>query len=150
MKVRLLAVGKAPRWIDEGVAEYARRLPADTRFGVDVVRPRRGQSDEDRLLAEVRPREIKVIFDRQGRVTSSEDFAGLVGEWHGMGRDVALLVGGVAGFSKVGLAAADHVLSLSAMTFPHLMVRVLVAEQVYRARSILGNHPYHLAHAGSG
>lgn len=149
MKLRLLAVGKAPRWVEEGFAQYAQRLPPDCPLQLTVVSPRRGQSDEDRLLAEVRSRETAVLFDRRGRTLSSEDMAELLAAWRQSGRDVALLVGGVAGFDEQARGQAEHVLSLSAMTLPHLLARVVVAEQVYRAWSILGGHPYHLAHAGS-
>lgn len=149
MKLRLLAVGKAPRWVEEGFAQYAQRLPADCPLQLTVVSPRRGQSDEDRLLAEVRPREIAVVFDRRGMTVSSEDMAELLAAWRLSGRNVALLVGGVAGFDDETRAQAEHVLSLSAMTLPHLLTRVVVAEQVYRAWSILRGHPYHLAQAGS-
>lgn len=149
MKLRLLAVGKAPRWVEEGFAQYADRLPADCALRLTVVVPRRGQSDEERLLAEVRAREIAVVFDRRGRTVSSEDMAELLAEWRQSGRDVALLVGGLGGFGDQARGQAEHVLSLSAMTFPHLLARVVVAEQVYRAWSILRGHPYHLAQAGS-
>lgn len=148
MKLRLLVVGKAPRWIDEGFREYADRLPQENPLRLTVVSPRRGQSDEERLLAEVRPKEVAVIFDRRGSAVSSEELAALLARWRQSGRDVALLVGGVAGFDDAARAGADHVLSLSAMTFPHLLARVVIAEQLYRAWSILGRHPYHLAHAG--
>lgn len=148
MKLRLLAVGKAPRWVEEGFAQYAGRLPANSALHLTVVSPRRGQTDEQRLLAEVRARETAVIFDRRGRVVDSEDIAGLLADWRLSGRDVALLVGGVAGFDVEARHQAQHVLSLSAMTFPHLLARVLVAEQIYRAWTILGGHPYHRAYAG--
>ena len=90
-----------------------------------------------------------MIFDRCGEAVTSMDLAALLADWRQSGRDVAFVVGGVAGFDEVARSTADHVLSLSAMTFPHLLARVLVAEQVYRAWSILGRHPYHLAHAQS-
>ena len=147
MKLRLLAVGKAPRWVEEGFAQYADRLPADCALRLNVVAPRRGQSDEERLLAAVRPREIAVVFDRRGLAVSSEDMAKLLAGWRQSGRDVALLIGGLAGFDDRARGRAEHVLSLSALTFPHLLSRILVAEQVYRAWSILRGHPYHLAQA---
>lgn len=101
------------------------------------------------MLAEVRPREIAVVFDRRGRSVSSEGLAKLLAEWRQSGRDVALLVGGLAGFGDEARGRAEHVLSLSALTFPHLLSRVVVAEQVYRAWTILRGHPYHLAQADS-
>ncbi len=143
LKVRLLAVGKAPRWIDEGLAEYAKRLPSENALELAVVSPRRGQSDENRLLAEVRSKEIVVVLDRRGEALSSEAFAALVAQWRMGRRDVAILIGGASGFSESARQRAQHVLSLSAMTLPHLLVRVVVAEQIYRAWTILAGHPYH-------
>ena len=149
MNLRLLAVGKAPGWIDEGFAQYAARLPPENALELAVVPPRRGRSDEQRLFGALRPNETPVIFDRRGRTASSEELAKLLAEWRMAGRDVALLVGGVDGFSQAALGRARHILSLSAMTFPHLLARVIVAEQIYRAWTILRGHPYHLAHRAS-
>jgi len=143
LKLRLLAVGKAPPWIDEGFHHYAGRLPPENALELAVVSPRRGQSEEDRLLAEVRDREAMVVFDQRGTVLSSTDFAGLLGEWRMAGRDVALLIGGADGLGHLARHKAEWVLSLSGMTMPHLLVRVVVAEQVYRAWTILSGHPYH-------
>ena len=143
MKLRLLAVGKAPRWIDEGFAQYASRLPPENALELAVVVARRGQTDEQRLLAALRADEVAVVLDRRGKAVSSEDLAALLAEWRMAGRDVALLIGGADGFGPLARQRARHVLSLSNLTFPHLLARVLVAEQVYRAWTILANHPYH-------
>ena len=142
MKLRLLAVGKAPQWIADGFDEYARRLPTNA-LRLVVVSPRRGRTDEECLLAAVRERELLVVWDRCGERISSEGLANLVARWRLTGRDVALLIGGVDGFGEAAKARAAHVLSLSAMTFPHQLARVLVAEQIYRAWAIETGHPYH-------
>lgn len=143
MKLRVLAVGKAPSWIDEGFASYAQRLPADNALELVVVNPRTGQSEAERLLAAVRTREIAVVLDRCGRSLSSEGLSALLAGWRMGGRDVALLVGGADGFDARTRENAEDVISLSQLTFPHQLVRVLVAEQIYRAWSILAGHPYH-------
>lgn len=143
MKLRLLAVGKAPSWIEEGFAHYARRLPPENALELVVVPPGRGLSDEQRLLKAVRPRETMTLFDEQGTVLTSRELAAILAQWRQAGRDVALLIGGTAGFSPQTRAKADCVLSLSALTFPHQLARVLVAEQLYRAWAILHGHPYH-------
>ena len=142
LKFRLVTVGKTPRWIAEGFDQYARRLPPHT-LRLEVVSPRRGQSDEARLLEAVRERELVVVWDRRGEQLSSAGLAALLAEWRMTGRDVALLIGGVAGFGPAARARAAHVLALSRMTFPHQLARVLVAEQLYRAWAIHANHPYH-------
>lgn len=105
--------------------------------------PRRGQTNEGRLLAAVREREVLVVLDRLGVAASSEDLAAMLAEWRMQGRDAAFLVGGVEGLSYRAQRRAEHVLSLSNMTLPHLLVRVVLAEQLYRAATILGGHPYH-------
>ena len=146
LKLRLLTVGKAPRWIDDGFAHYARRMPPECALELVVASARRGQTDEQGLLAALRQRDTIVAFEQHGRSLDSEGLAALLAEWRMVGRDVALLVGGVAGLSAATRLRAQHVLSLSAMTFPHQLVRVLVAEQLYRACTILAGHPYHQGH----
>lgn len=108
-----------------------------------MVSARRGQTNEQRLLDAVREREILVVLDRCGSAVSSEDLASLMAEWRMQRRDVAFVVGGVEGLGSRAQQQAEHVLSLSNMTLPHLLVRVVLAEQVYRAAMILGGHPYH-------
>ena len=150
LKLRLLTVGKAPRWIDDGFAHYARRMPPEHALELVVVSARRGQTDEQGLLAALRQHETAVVFEQRGKLLDSEGMAALLAEWRMAGRDVALLVGGVAGLSATACRRAEHVLSLSAMTFPHQLVRVLVAEQLYRASTILAGHPYHQRHRDGG
>lgn len=145
LKLRVLAVGKAPKWIDDGVAHYLRRLPPASRPELAVVTPRRGSTDEQRLLAAVRQNEVAVILDRRGRGITSDGLAALLADWRMAGRDVALLIGGSAGFDAEARRNATQVLSLSALTLPHQLVRVLLAEQLYRAWTILHHHPYHRA-----
>lgn len=142
MRLRILTVGKAPGWIDEGFGDYADRLPLE-RLELVVVPTRRGQTNEQRLLDAVREREVLVVMERCGTAVSSEDLAALMANWRMQGRDVAFLVGGVEGLGPCARQRADHVLSLSSMTLPHLLVRVVLAEQLYRASMILANHPYH-------
>ena len=143
MRLRVLAVGKAPAWIDEGFHSYAQRLPPDNALELVVVSGRAGQSEGERLLAAVRAREVTVVLDRGGRPLSSEGLASLLADWRMDGRDIAILIGGADGFAARIRDNAEHVISLSPLTFPHLLVRVLIAEQVYRAWSILAGHPYH-------
>ena len=142
MKLRILTVGKAPGWIDEGFAEYAHRRPLEG-LELVVVSARRGQTNEQRLLDAVRERESLVVLDRRGAAVSSEELAALMAEWRMQGRDVAFVVGGVEGLGPQARQRANHVLSLSKLTLPHLLVRVVLAEQLYRAAMILAGHPYH-------
>lgn len=142
MKLRLITVGKAPKWITEGFEEYARRLPPNA-LRLVIVSPRRGQTDEECLLAAVRDDERLVVWDARGERLSSERFAHLLSRWRMAGRDVAFAIGGADGFGASTRSRAAHVLSLSDMTFPHQLARLLVVEQLYRAWAIEHGHPYH-------
>ncbi len=154
MKARLLAVGSGmPGWVVEGYAEYAKRLshwlPLDL---VEIAPGARGKgrdaaracADEgERLLAAI-PRGARVVaLDVAGRAWSSEALAERLAHWRMQGQDLALLIGGPEGFDPAVLARADERWSLGPLTLPHPLVRIVVAEQLYRAASQLANHPYH-------
>ncbi len=156
MKIHLIAVGeRMPRWVQEGYAEYARRLPRECALQLVEIAPgRRGKGADtaravreegERLLAAI-PRGARVIaLEVNGRPWSTEQLAGQLEKWLAGGSDVALLVGGPEGLSEDARQAAAQQWSLSPLTLPHPLVRVIVAEQLYRAWSILANHPYHRA-----
>jgi 23S rRNA (pseudouridine1915-N3)-methyltransferase len=163
MRIRLIGIGqRMPAWVDAGFAEYAKRLPAEcalelievpaglagrgrrrTGAVADGELPRLKRDEGERLLAAVPPRSRIVALDLRGRPWSSEQLAGQLADWLADGRDPALLVGGPNGLSDDCLARADQRWSLSPLTLPHPLVRVVVAEQLYRAWSQLRGHPYH-------
>jgi 23S rRNA (pseudouridine1915-N3)-methyltransferase len=141
-----------PRWVDEGFADYARRLPRETALLLEEIPladrssgdPVRWLADEGkRLLARVGPDARVVTLDSRGRSLSSEQLADNLAEWRQDGRPVALLVGGPDGLAPACAARAEWSWSLSNATLPHGLVRVVVAEQIYRAWTILSRHPYH-------
>ncbi len=159
MRVHLLAVGqKMPRWVSDGYLGYARRLRGELQLELKEIAPgkrtrttsgnmvsRLVEQEGERLLNAI-PRRAQVIaLDVTGRHWSTEQLSLEVARWLSSGNDTALLVGGADGLSPACLARADARWSLSAMTFPHPLVRVIVAEQLYRAVSLLHNHPYHRA-----
>ncbi len=156
MKLTLIAVGeKLPAWAQTAVADYAGRLPRDCPLNVvPVAAAKRGRGtpvarlmaeEADRLLAAV-PKDARVIaLEVDGRGWSTEDLAQQLHTWRQDGRDVAFLIGGADGLDPVIRARADQAWSLSPLTLPHALARVVVAEQLYRAWSILANHPYHRA-----
>ena len=156
MKARLLAVGeRPPGWVSQGYADYARRLSRELPLELVEVTPglrgkgrdaARAMHDEgERVLAQVPKNAWTVVLDGDGRPWSSEQLAQRLGAWRQQGRDLAFVIGGPEGHAGAVLARADEQWSLGAMTLPHMLVRLLVAEQLYRACSMLGNHPYHRA-----
>jgi 23S rRNA (pseudouridine1915-N3)-methyltransferase len=142
-----------PGWVQEGYSEYARRMPADCRLNLLEIPahhrskssdPAKSKREEGERVLRAIPRGARVMaLDVQGQMHSTESLAAALEKHLGTGRDLALLVGGADGLSPECLERADETWSLSRLTFPHPLVRVIVAEQLYRAWSFLRNHPYH-------
>ncbi len=156
MKARLIAVGDAaPGWVDEGFSEYRKRLsrwlPLELVEIVPGLRgkgrdPRRAMQEEGaRVLAAVPKGTRAVLLDGSGRAYRSEDLAARLEHWRAAGQDLAFLIGGPEGHAPEVRAAASESWALGPATLPHMLVRLIVAEQLYRASSILANHPYHRA-----
>ncbi len=158
MKIYLVAVGnRMPPWVDSAYREYAARFPRQCRLQlVEVASQKRTKtSDPQRvrelesgaLLAAVPKNCRRVVLERSGREYSTEQVARRLRQWMAEGRDVALLIGGPDGLSPAVLDQMEDKWSLSALTFAHPLARVIVAEQLYRAWSIINNLPYHRGHA---
>lgn len=156
MRLQLLAIGqRMPGWVETGFAEYAGRLPRDMALtllalpnparsrAMDVSTLRRVEGQA--LLAAIPDQALVVAMDEVGQVVDTSELARRLANWQQSGRDVTLVIGGAAGLEDTVRKRADWVWSLSPLTFPHMLVRVLVAEQIYRAWSLLNNHPYHRA-----
>jgi len=154
MDINLIAAGtRMSSWINEGYQEYARRLPRECRLKLTEIplgqRARstpveRAVSEEGkRMLAAITPRQRVIAMDVAGRCWSTEQLAQKLASWLQDGQDVSLLVGGPDGMSEPCLERAEQRWSLSALTLPHPLVRVLLAEQLYRAWTVISNHPYH-------
>jgi 23S rRNA (pseudouridine1915-N3)-methyltransferase len=153
MKLWVVAVGvRMPRWVDEAFDEYAKRMPRDLRVELVEVRPEpRSQGKPTARLLEAEAARIeralprgcsRVALDERGREFGTTEFAHWLDARRREGDDVAFLIGGADGLAPV-LKGGAQLLRLSAMTLPHGLARVLLAEQLYRASSILHNHPYH-------
>jgi 23S rRNA (pseudouridine1915-N3)-methyltransferase len=154
MKIRLLAVGtKMPAWVEEGVETYRKRLPRD--FSLEIEEISLGQRSKNADVAKARAQEAQRIRDKlrgdeyivalevNGKPWSTERLASEADAWRMQGRDIALLVGGPDGLEPSLSAMADKTWSLSPLTLPHPLVRIMLAEQLYRAWTLLVGHPYH-------
>ena len=154
MRLRLLAVGtRMPGWVEEGCTEYTKRLSGDISLelveitackrlkGADLARLK--EQEGEALLAALKPQERVIALDVLGRTLSTEDMAATLRDWQVDGRPAALLIGGPEGLSRAVLERADEKWSLSRLTLPHPLVRIVIAEQLYRAWSLLKGHPYH-------
>ena len=154
MRIHLIAVGtRLPAWVTEAYQEYAKRLPRECSLQLVEIplskrrksqTPEQAADDEGQQILAALPRDCTVVaMDGLGKGWSTEALAVRLQDWLGSGRDVALLVGGPDGLSTGCLARADLKWSLSALTYPHPLVRVILAEQLYRAWTISVGHPYH-------
>ena len=154
MRIRLIAVGqKMPSWVVQGCQEYRKRLPAEFGFQLIEIPPvrrnrqsdllRLKQEEADRLLSAIGHDDLVIALDEKGRSWSTVQLAQQLTDWQMSGRDIALLIGGPDGLDDRCLQRADRCWSLSALTLPHAMVRIVVIEQLYRAWSVNANHPYH-------
>ena len=150
----LVAVGeRMPAWIEAGIDEYTKRLPRDYQLIIKSVAaiPRRSsggtaavlKKEAERLIAACPKRATRIALDRQGKAISTESLATQLEGLHDDAQDIALLIGGPEGLCPTLLADTPLCWSLSKLTLPHPMVRVIVAEQFYRAVSLIQGHPYH-------
>lgn len=155
MRLVLLAAGtRLPRWANEGYEEFAGRLTQDYRLELkEIPLAQRGANDArqaiakegDRMIAALPPNPYVVALQVGGRALSSEQLARFLQERARDGRNVAFCIGGPDGLSAVIDARAELRWSLSALTLPHALARVVTAEALYRAVSIIKGHPYHRA-----
>ncbi|MBB5391417.1 MULTISPECIES: 23S rRNA (pseudouridine(1915)-N(3))-methyltransferase RlmH [unclassified Herbaspirillum] len=156
MQLIIAAVGhKMPAWIETGFQEYAKRMPPECRILLKEIKPveRSGSRTAETVMAQERekieaalPKGARVIaLDERGRDWTSVQLSQQLVQWQQDGRDVAFVIGGADGLDPGFKAGADTLIRISSMTLPHGMVRVMLAEQLYRAWSITQNHPYHRA-----
>jgi len=152
--IRIVAVGtKMPAWVGAAVDDYARRLPGDWRVEWREVRaePRGAsghagawmQREAERIRGALPPGARLVILDERGRDLDTRQLAQRIADWREEARPVAIVIGGPDGLDDAFARGAGETLRLSSLTLPHPLVRVLLAEQLFRAWSILAGHPYH-------
>ena len=154
MQINLISIGnKMPGWVRQGYDEYARRLPRECQLILTEIAPGKRLKNVDverlvraegvRMLAALPDSVHAVSLDLNGRPWSTAELAKSLKCWQDSGQNIALLVGGPEGLAVSVRRRADESWCLSNLTFPHPLVRVIVAEQIYRAWSMLRNHPYH-------
>ena len=154
MKLLVIAVGnRMPAWIDAGFTEYAKRMPKEAALTLTEIKPeprtaststaRLTQNEAKRVRAALPARSYKIVLDERGVTCTTRELAQRLERWRMDGRDVAFVIGGADGTHADVRREADWQWSLSPLTLPHGLVRVVLAEQLYRAWSLTQNHPYH-------
>lgn len=154
MQLVIAAVGhRMPAWIEDGFGEYAKRMPPECRLQLKEIKPveRSGSRSAETVMAQERakidaaiPKGSRIVaLDERGKDITTLQLSQLLMQWQQDGRDVTFVIGGADGLDAGFKASADMLIRISSLTLPHGMVRVLLAEQLYRAWSITQNHPYH-------
>jgi 23S rRNA (pseudouridine1915-N3)-methyltransferase len=154
MQLIIAAVGhKMPAWIESGFSEYAKRMPPECRIHLKEIKPidRSGSRSAETVMAQERtkieaaiPKGARIVaLDERGKDLTTQQLSQLLTQWQQDGRDVTFVIGGADGLDPGLKTSADMLIRISSLTLPHGMVRVLLAEQLYRAWSITQNHPYH-------
>ncbi len=141
-----------PDWVESGCAEYLKRMPREMTVDIVEIKPDKRaagknsaqvQEAESKRIVEAAGRDYLIALDERGQEVTTLQLADRMQTWLGGGRDVSLVIGGADGLHADIKSRADWLWSLSKLTLPHGMVRVLLAEQLYRAHSVINNHPYH-------
>lgn len=156
MKLLIVAVGnRMPGWVETGYADYAKRMPPDCAIELREIKPEprtTGKTPAQMMELEARRIEAalpaqcrRIALDERGRDLTTVALSQSLSRWRDEGRDVALLVGGPDGLDPTLKQSCEGQIRISSLTLPHPMVRILLAEQLYRAWTILQNHPYHRA-----
>jgi 23S rRNA (pseudouridine1915-N3)-methyltransferase len=154
MKINIIAIGnKMPSWVQASYGEYSKRLPDDCKLNlIEIPLLKQGKNpdlkrsikyEEDKILTVISPKNTVIALDVKGKQWDTPELARHLKDWQQSGNDIDLVIGGPDGLSKACLARATTRWSLSHLTLPHPLVRIVLAEQLYRAWTILKGHPYH-------
>jgi 23S rRNA (pseudouridine1915-N3)-methyltransferase len=153
LKLRIISVGhKMPAWVETGCAEYIKRMPREASVEIIEIKPEKraaGNNTENIQLIEAKRileavgKDYCIALDERGKQFTTLETAEQFKHWQNLGRDIALVIGGADGLHTTIKQKADKLWSLSKLTMPHGMVRVMLSEQLYRAYSVVNNHPYH-------
>ena len=154
MRIRLIAIGdRQPSWVDVAFREYASRLPRQWQFRLDAIAcPKRPRGSDEhaarrtegrKILDKLKSTDFAVLLDERGKQPTSHQFAESLDNWHNLGRNIIFVIGGPDGVSAEVRKRANLIWSLSRLTLPHGLARIVFIEQLYRAWSICTGHPYH-------
>ena len=145
MRVTVVAVGhRMPAWVGQGVNEYVRRMPPEVRVELVELKPGRDKAEEGKRMIDAFPKDSTVLaLDEHGKQLDTHGWAGMLSGWMNEGVNPVLAIGGADGLADDVKRRAKSLISLSALTLPHQLVRVVLAEQLYRAWTMLARHPYH-------
>lgn len=154
LKVEVIAVGtKPPSWVKDGIHQYVSRMRHECQFVIREVKTSdrnkkqsvsaHQEAEADAILSALQPTARVIALDNRGRSWSTEQLAAKLEDWSQITSQLQFVIGGPDGLSGRVLQRADDTWSLSALTFPHFLVRVLLSEQMYRALMLNANHPYH-------
>jgi len=154
MQIRLITLGeKPPKWVVDGFCEYQKRLKPNIKLDLlELPIAKRTKTGNHNVWLEQEAKKINdklkannylIILDVKSKLTSTEDLAVKLDNWKNSHSQVSILIGGPDGIDDSIKSRANEKISISKMTFPHHLVKVIIAEQLYRANAILNNHPYH-------
>jgi len=153
MKLNIISVGhKMPNWVETACAEYTKRMPRELSMHITEIKPDKRasgknsevvQAAEAKRILEVVGKDYLVVLDERGQSVDTKKLASKLANWQNLGKDVSLIIGGADGIHASLKQKADWLWSLSPLTLPHGMVRVVLTEQLYRAHTVNQNHPYH-------
>lgn len=153
MKLRIISVGhKMPDWVETACAEYIKRMPRELDTEIIEIKPDKRaagknsevvQEAEAKRILEAANKDFLIVLDEHGQEVTTTQLADKLSQWQSLGKDISLVIGGADGIHKSLKQKADWLWSLSKLTMPHAMVRVVLAEQLYRAYTVIQHHPYH-------
>jgi 23S rRNA (pseudouridine1915-N3)-methyltransferase len=154
VKILILAVGnRMPDWVNSAWDDYVKRMPAEWAISLKEIKPEprtSGKTPKQMMLAEAQRIEaaipehtLRIALDEHGRDMTTQSFATKLESWHQLSQNIVIIIGGPDGLDSQFKENCDELIRLSSMTMPHPMVRIVLVEQLYRAWSILNNHPYH-------
>ncbi len=154
MKIHLIAIGKKmPEWVNTGFSEFSKRMPPELQINLIEITPsvrnkstpikKNLKEEGERIQSAIPPNSRLIILDEKGKNFSSIELSKKMEAWLPLGQDISLIIGGTDGLDDRIKQKADETWSLSSFTLPHALVRVVIAEQLYRGWSILQGHPYH-------